>query len=525
MNPIKTALRLTLAVAASLVVEDALAQSTECPSVAARPGQRYLVAISDLHFGLGRRSGGAWDPREDFRWSGALRGFLDRISRCGADRVDLVVAGDMLELWQPPDSIECVGARDDLGCTLEQMTRITQAVTAAHTDDLKALGRFASRGDNHLFLVPGNHDAALLLEGPWQLVHAAMEASANRATRVDSGVWVSPDGKVVIEHGHQIGQDVNNFAKWPAITERIDGVDYLVRPWGERFVQKIFNEQELVYSIIDNLSPEAAGVRYRMADRGLWSSIDDLARFLAFNVFETSLAQKAQFLGGNQDPNAPPPPWDLKIGRGFGHLLFVDALPVDDPFRASLLADTPESSKLRTALDAMARDENRLTDAEVEMLCDQIAIRTSGKRRCQDESLGALAQQLLRSKRAVLTEHLQGRLAQSGLRQMRVFVYAHTHELEEAWPVQVTDLRSVMVLNTGAFQRVINEDGFLSRAKAKNLPPAEALRQLTPEDLPPCYTAVVVAFGDALPEAQTVRWHMEEGKPGGFVNVGNAACN
>lgn len=72
-------------------------------------GPRYTAFISDLHFGIGRKADGSWDPKEDFRWPRALEGFLERISEEGHERVDLVIAGDLLELWQPPPEIKCKG--------------------------------------------------------------------------------------------------------------------------------------------------------------------------------------------------------------------------------------------------------------------------------------------------------------------------------------------------------------------------------------------------------------------------------
>ena len=80
------------------------------------------------------------------------------------------------------------------------------------------------------------------------------------------------------------------------------------------------------------------------------------------------------------------------------------------------------------------------------------------------------------------------------------------------------------MFNTGAFQRIEDEPGFLQRAKTKNLTPAQALRVLSPEDLPPCYTAVVIGFSEDLPEAETIRWQMPEGGTGRFVDVGDVAC-
>jgi len=507
-----------------LAAGTAHAQPETCPLPTAAPGARTLVVISDLHVGLGRDAEGRWDPREDFRWSGALQGFLDQVSRCSSDRADLVIAGDLLELWQPPDGIACRGPNEDLGCTPQELTAITRAIVSAHGNDLQALGRFADRGDNRLVLIPGNHDAALMLAEPWRLVQEAMGAHAGRISRAESGQVLWADGRVLVEHGHQIGNDANRYETWPLVTREHEGQTYVVRPWGERFVQRLFNEQEREYSVIDNLSPEAAGARYRMTDRGLWGSIADVARFLAFNLFETSLTQKAQFLGANPGPNAPPPPWDLAIGRGLGHRLFANALSTEDPFRGVLLAATSQSEDLRKELDTLARDPKRLPDAEVESLCDQVAARHPNGVRCQKLMLGAMMDKLLRSKRAIMTAHLRERLTQPGLGAMRVFIYGHTHEFELPWPVQATDLRRVAVLNSGAFQRVVDEAGFLRRAHARGWTPERALRELSLDELAPCYTAVVAVAGTGQPDAMTVRWHQPEDAPGRFVDVEDAAC-
>ena len=76
---------------------------------------------------------------------------------------------------------------------------------------------------------------------------------------------MSADGRIVAEHGHQIGSDVNRYKDWPKITEQVEGKEFIIRPWGELFVQKIFNDEEKTYQIIDNLIPETAGAWYRHA--------------------------------------------------------------------------------------------------------------------------------------------------------------------------------------------------------------------------------------------------------------------
>lgn len=509
----------------------------DCPDIGPIKDQRYLVAISDLHFGVGRTPDGKWHPTEDFRWTQALTGFLNRISSCGKDAVDLVVAGDVMELWQPPPEILCDGPSEDASCTPEQFLALTKIVTKAHQQDFSAFGTFSDRGSNRVYFIPGNHDAVLLLPGPWDEVKQAIASKSGRVTLVDKGPWVSQDGQVVIEHGHQIGEDVNSYAAWPNILRDVGGKQYVESPWGERFVQKLFNEQELAYPIIDNLSPETAGARYRMADRGLWSSTKDVARFVRFNLFETSLSQKVKALGKNENPNIPPE-WDIKYAREKGYKLFASALPPNDPFllalensdstavqlRAELENSDSKAVQLRAELDVIAKD---LPEDEVRLLCDQIAIRSDGKEMCKKKELGALTQSLLFSKRTVLTRHLRARIAQPGLERMRVFVYGHTHQLEESWSLDKSLPHSVKIFNTGAFQRLVDEKGFLARATAKKMTASEALKSLAVEDLAPCYTAVVIGIGPNLPAAKTIRWVMTEDsqEPGYFTLPGDPKCN
>ncbi len=486
-------------------------------------GNRYLFVISDLHFGLGRISGGGWNRKEDFRWSKALTLFLRTASACGLDAVDLVLAGDTLEMWQPPAYIACKGLGPEAGCTTMEALRIAKVVIGAHGSDLAALGSFADRGSNRLYVIPGNHDAALLLPSVWTAFRSALRSKSGRTRLVGSGIWASADGRVVVEHGHQIGVDVNKYKAWPDIIgARNAGHNYIERPWGELFVQRLFNEQEETYPIIDNLSPESAGARYRMADRGWVHSVADAARFLAFNLFETGLSQEQQFLGA-ADPGAEPM-WDMAFARAMGSRLFAQALASGDPFRTELLEDTASGKALRSELDTLARDETRLSNAEITLLCDLMQARTQGQSKCLPAELGMLLQKAVVPKRVVMADHLRTRLKQPGLDDMRVFVYGHTHLLETKWPVQATDTREVHVLNAGAFQRVIVEDDFLALAASRKIDAQQALRTLSVEDLGACYSAVVVAMGPLVPAASTLQWHMTEGGVGSFVLPGDAVC-
>jgi hypothetical protein len=81
-------------------------------------------------------------------------------------------------------------------------------------------------------------------------------------------------------------------------------------------------------------------------------------------------------------------------------------------------------------------------------------------------------------------------------------IYGHTHALEKGWPLTIKQGMDVMVHNTGAFQRTIDEEGFLKRVRARNLVPHEALRAIKLEELPPCYSAVLVTYREGMPESR-----------------------
>lgn len=483
-------------------------------------GPRYLAFISDLHMGLGRQDEGPWHPTEDFRWPNALGGFLEEIDSLGNGAVDLVIVGDFLELWQLPEHIKCEGLDADLGCTADEMAELAGIIVTAHIAEFEHLRQFSQSGENRLHIIPGNHDATLLLANVWAPVAEALDAVSGRINLVADGVWLSDDGRILVEHGHQIGSDVNRYKDWPSIAQNVDDEVYVIRPWGERFVQELFNADEATYPVIDNLSPEAAGARFRMADRGLGGSVVDIARFIAFNLWETSGSQMISFLG--RDDSESDPEWKVQEARKAGHKLFTSALPEDDPLRALILANSQEAAALRTELDALALDESRLPDQDVKSLCDQNAMRGILEH-CQIVTLGASLEKILFSREAVLRAHLKDRLKTN--KSVRIFIYGHTHKLETLWLLDINSLLKVRVLNTGAFQRLVGEEAFLERTRSKNITPGEGLRKFDLEGLAPCYTTVLVPpAAGALPKPKVKQWFMPEGSHGRFLSPGDARC-
>jgi hypothetical protein len=511
-------------------------QPTPAPSPAPSPAPaatptavandaRLYVFISDLHFNLGRRPGGDWNPIEDFRWSNALKGFLKEIARRSDGKTTLVIAGDMLEMWQHPD-LPCSQGDADHGCTVEEMGTLADAIVKAHAADLEALGAFASDADNRLVIIPGNHDSSLLVPSIQAKVAAALKAKAGRVTFPPEGVWASPDGRIVSEHGHQMPlENINNWKKWPTVTEMLNGKEFLRRPWGELFVHNLYDKVEKDNEIIDNLIPQSNGVKHLIKKEGFFGAASDVARFLAFNIGQTSLAQK----GALGQPPSGKLEWDVDGARQKGWELFAAAN--SDDFTRGRLTNPPDESwkAVRAQLDALARDTDATPDDEVRNLCDKAKkLAATGNGVCPlknpelliDTVGGAIPGAAYRS----MSTHLKKR--HETFPRMEVFVYGHTHILQCTTAVTPKGDTTVQVANTGAFQRLIDDERFVAEAARRGWTPEDALGKLKLEDLPPCYTAVLVRYENGTPVARVQNWiQAETDAAGTFADPSDCRCS
>jgi UDP-2,3-diacylglucosamine pyrophosphatase LpxH len=501
---------------------------------------RCVVLISDLHFGVGKDSSGNWDPTEDFRWGKELASFLDAIAFWGANKVDLVIAGDLFELWQPPKVLECQSTDQDYGCTPDEMEKIVAIVLNSHSTELKRLGAFADSGNNRLIVIPGNHDAALLLPNIWNKIEKSFQVTKKeRLILVQSGQWASDGGDIVAEHGHQIGLEVNKWKTWPSIlaTNPKDHKQYLVRPWGEWFVQSRYNEREKDYPIIDNLSPESAGVRYYMADHGLVHNILDIASFLKFNIIEASFSQQVNFLGAKPRSGMYSSS-DLNWARKtHGYKLFAHALVTDDPFRQGLLESKDKDwEALRQKLSNLAKDDNFLPDNELQKICAQLAIRAQAEKdqhgtpsaveliTCDNPTQGYLLQGLLIPRNSIIKPYLDDQVIQ--FPRMEVFVYGHTHELDFNWTLELFNGKMVSIFNTGAFQRVVDDETFLAQTGKVKKSPSEGLKATDLDSvLPACYSAVLVDYENLKPRAVVKNWYVDGQASGRLVSACDSNCS
>jgi hypothetical protein len=501
---------------------------TQVPTTLPQPtppiaGQRMTVLISDLHMGLGKVGNPQhWHPYEDFRWTDEFGSFLREIDRQGASRVDLVLNGDSFELWQSSQAPDCVHADKDLGCTEDEALARAAVVFAAHNDDLSLLRDFAERGSNHVFFVPGNHDVSLLYERVAETLLKALGARAHRVDVLRQGYWLSEDGWIYAEHGHQI-DDLNRFAHWPTPFV-LRGKAYLEKPWGEQFVHSFYDHYEEKYPIIDNIEGELNGIRYGLASEGVAHSTFAVGRFAKFYALETSLQQFASSLAADSQPPKHGG-WDIAAIRNQGDSFLVQSVPEDDPIRPFL-----DDAFHHQELGMSVKD---LTAEEIEAICDNRAGLVSAQLKAESEakpnasskkkpSVGLCPAATLSAAARALTDPLGNKVLSAHLQKVRdalvdsgksdhsftVAVFSHTHKALDRFDPntgKATEWHPA-VYNTGAWQRIVTRPEMEQIRKDRALSVGQVLVTLQPEDLPACYPVVVIRPYAQGPDARLLFW-------------------
>ena len=500
---------------------------------AQQPGdtQRLTAVIADLHMGLGRNAVGAWLATEDFRWADEFESFLEALDAEGGGATDLILNGDTFELA----ASDCFDDDPALGCTESEALAELERVLAAHAREIDALAAFARGGSNRVVVVPGDHDAALLFPAVRARVEEALGGS--RAEVPAAGAWVSSDGQVYAEHGHQIGWRAERFANWPEPFVERGGRRHLERPWGARTGGALLQEHEQSYPAADNFADMGAGLPHALAaaevtDVGAHAA--DLLRYVLFRM------PWQQFRLDLDIGDVQPPAWDLAAVREQGPPFLVDSLPDDDRFKP-LAQRALDAGGLEALMGALG-------DAELNALCDYRAAVRRSRRRLEryltqndpqgppvaecprlPDSRGGQFDYFWRTRDLIYGDRLE--TVQAGLpdrgRPIAVFVHGHTQLVDwrqrillstsQGRPVivdgfsPVRDALTPVVVNGGAWQRTITPVQFLRLQAASGLSDAELMRTLRPEHLAPCYSFVQVDPYDVTPAPPRIRyWRQAE---------------
>ena len=530
------------------------------------PDPRNIVVINDLHLGLGQHKDGTWDERDDFRWTRALSAFLDEIIKKG-EPTDLVIAGGLLELWQPPAGVSCKGP----DCSGEQWTAIAKAIVKAHTLDLALLGRFSRQNSNVVYVLPGLHDGAIEEDAVWELVNEAMRTEVDEAAlaalepvtfepepveekakeeaegkegaeeedlladdedlleeedeeevveeepepeielgphmifRVTDGVWASPDGQVVVDPGQS----------------------YVA---AAKFAQAMVNATESEKPLIDNLRPGPMGAVFALANE--WEDAEQVASLLHdYSLLTTPNQRRKGLMDAGTDE---PPKWNLKKARKRGHLLYVDLLDPDVPVRPLLL--NGEEQRWLNLRNTLEQRVGALPDDELSAFCDRTAIHNSiyGTRgaypRC-DGYRGTTTR--ISGGREVWLANRLGPFFEK-YRAMDTYIYGSTHAAE-FWTVSTPErTQPVAVFNSGAFQRLA--DPLTHRLLTAKLMGKEVV-DLTSDDLnqalgafdlrhlPACYSTVFVHYEEEAPVTSFKNWYMpKKAKTGELLEACDEKC-
>ena len=498
---------------------------------------RLVAVVADLHLGSGRDAAGEWRPDEDFRWAGEFAGLLAALDAEGAGATDLVLNGDTFDLTRPANA-GCVHDDPALGCTEPEALARLDRVLAAHRDVVEALAAFAASGANRVILVPGEHDAALLFPALQGRVEGALGAPQSRAEVATGGFWQSDDGRIHVEHGHQIGWRADRFDAWPEPFVDRAGRRHLARPPRARAVDAFFDAHEARYPVVDNFADEGAGLTHGLAAEGttdLDAAAPALLRYVLFRM------PWQQFRVDLDAGDVQPAMWDLAAVRAQGPAFLVDSLPNDDRFKP--LAQRAHEAGLLAA----PMDESR--DDELVALCDYRAAARRARRRFErvltqldpqgppvrecprlPDSRGGLFDYFWRTRDLIYGGRLEAAQASAPAtaRPIAVFVHNHTHLVDwrqsvlestrlgrtvivDGFP-PVRDALSPVVINGGPWQRTITPVQFGRLRAAHDLSDAELLRALRPEHLAPCYGFVQIDPYDDTPALPVTRyWRQAEG--------------
>lgn len=499
-------------------------------------GSRTHVVLSDLSMGMGRDRSGTWQPYEDFRWPTELASFLEAIDAEGGGAADLILNGDTFQLLQSTAK-DCVYPDVELGCTESEALARLDRVLSAHDAEIRALSQFARTGSNRVVLVPGERDAALMFPAVGRRIVTALDAPAGRVELATSGYWLSPDGRIYAEHGHQIGFSPHRFDRWPSPFARRGSQEHLVRPWGEQAVQDLYNRYEQRYPIVDNIAEAGLGVKYALAAEGRTDTQHATPNLLKYFLLKMAYQQfrLTDFTEGE------PPVYDLVKVRAEGPAFLVGSLPDDDPFKAAA-SDALNNGRLTKAMA-------EYTDDELVAICDyhRGAVRRARRRmeplsqfpedglavpECPrtPETKGPAFEYFWRTRDLVYTRHLAaiGERLRRTDRPIEVLVHGHTllsdrsqalyNQLVPQGFSPVRRSTTPIVINGGAWQRTITPLQ-LDRIKTeRRLSYDDLLRSLRPEDLAPCYSFVQInPYNDAPApfvrywrQAKTGKWEFVE---------------
>jgi len=178
---------------------------------------RVVIVVSDLHLGKS-------DELEDFVSENemAFCSFLkDQSDNFPNEEVDLVLLGDVLDLWQVATETEKHASESDqIDISVNEELDIGRGreIVSAHPNTFNALRGFleANPDGRRIVCNPGNHDHSLIQPGVRDVVVKAIaQGDAALRKKIDFKNWYeNTEFGIYAEHGNQFDEDndYDNFA-------------------------------------------------------------------------------------------------------------------------------------------------------------------------------------------------------------------------------------------------------------------------------------------------------------------------
>lgn len=160
--------------------------------------KKVALFFSDLHLGKN-------DSLDEFHCDKDFKALLDQISNDHkSDEIDLVLLGDVLDLW----AVELEGEQRDCKVALDTELRKVEEIVNAHREVFKALGEFLSEriAERRLYYIFGNHDHSVCHPEIQKRISMEIKRGGNGITEEQiqfRTYYLSPELKVYAEHGNQ----------------------------------------------------------------------------------------------------------------------------------------------------------------------------------------------------------------------------------------------------------------------------------------------------------------------------------
>src|SRR5262249_48106552 len=214
----------------------------------------------------------------------------------------------------------------------------------------------------------------------------------------------------------------------------------LFRPWGENFVQSLYNDVEVQLPLIDNMVPDSEGralyERYSAETGRKWA---DLAKFVEFNLLQTSFYQKVQALDLNRPNEQLTRDKVQQCRMCLGEAIFT----IGNPLAEAILSQGGEdAANFRRAL---RERERGLGDNEAQPLCERAVLASPGAQLPLGASGSADAiciGSLATATRAIFdpdgSQTLRARVKEwyaASKGRLSLYVFGHTHEARLRMPV------------------------------------------------------------------------------------------